>query len=512
MLRIQGSRRTLCDGLSRRDWLLAGGLGFLGMSLSDAMRLRAAGSPGDQAPSAGEETSSPSGAFGKAKSVILLLPYGSPPQHETFDPKPDAPKEVRGEHKSIPTVLPGVHVDEYLPKTAKIMDRLTVIRSMTHPFPVHCTAYVVSGIPDYTPALETRPRDPKLWPFVGSVVDYVLEQQDRSRLPSVPRNIALPWKMNSRGGPVASGVQTGPYAAFLGPAYDPVLTDFDGKGNKKIYKVSPNGGPRHELFDPYAGVESSGRFRLAGVALPEGVSRSRHQRRKSLLDRLDDARRHADATIDGADFDRYQRLAFSLVSSSRIHKALDIHQEPEAMRARYGMNLFGQSCLAARRLVEADAKFVTVFWDEFGYLNTDWDTHWNHFHRLDTRLLPGFDTAFSSLILDLESRGLLDETLVVWMSEHGRTPRLNKNKGGGRDHYSRVYSIVMAGAGTGRGNIVGESDRLAAEVKSNPVSPKDILATILYQLGIDPHTTIPDRLGRPLPVAGTGIVRPEIFG
>jgi uncharacterized protein (DUF1501 family) len=194
-----------------------------------------------------------------------------------------------------------------------------------------------------------------------------------------------------------------------------------------------------------------------------------------------------------------------------MQEALDIRREPSKVRERYGMALFGQACLAARRIVEAGGKFVTVFWDEVGPINTDWDTHWDHYPRLKDRLLPGFDQAFAALLLDLDERGLLEETLVVWMSEHGRTPKLNKNHGGGRDHWSRVYSIVLAGGGIGRGQVVGQSDRLGAEVAQTPISPKDILATIFHLLGIDPHTTVPDRLGRPLAIAGSGVVRAELF-
>lgn len=504
MLRILGSRRKLCDGLTRRDLLNVGGLGFLGMGLGDFFRL--------QESQAASVRTSPEETFGQAKSCILLLPYGSPPQHETFDPKPDAPIEIRGDIGAISSNIPGVQIGEYLPEIAKVMDRVTVVRSVTHPYPVHCTAYVTSGIPDYTPALEKRPRDPKLWPYIGSVVDYVFERQRKGQASEIPQNMALPWKMNSKGGPVASMVLTGPYAAFLGPAYDPVLTDFVGEGSRKIKKISPAGGPVHEVYDPYAGVKPDCHFRLAGTQLRGKMTLDRHDRRRSLLEQFDAARRGIDRNQDTQSFDRYQQLALSLISSNKVHQALDIQRETMQQRTRYGMTLFGQSCLAARRLVQAGSKFVTVFWDEYGYLNTDWDTHWNHYYRLKDRLLPGFDSAFSGLILDLEQRGLLDETLVVWMSEHGRTPRINKAKGGGRDHYSRVYSVAMAGGGVGKGNIVGASDKIAGDVASTPVSPKDILATILHLLGIDPDTTVPDHLGRPIPVTGTGVLRPEIFG
>jgi len=497
MFELLGSKRKLCGGVTRRDWLQIGGLGFLGLSLSDVFRLQQT-----QAASTTVDN-----AFGKAKSCILLLPYGSPPQHETFDPKPDAPAEVRGEHAAIATNVPGLRFSEGLPRIAKIADRLTIVRSMTHPYPLHCTAYVTSGIPDYTPALETRPRDPKHWPYIGSVVDYVLEQRE-PHLPAVPRNMALPWKMNSRGGEAAS-VQAGPYAAFLGPAYDPVLTDFQAPGTREIVKQRPFGTP-HTVLDPYAGISADATFSLAGVDLPKNVTLDRYHRRRNLLQQFSAARRQLDDHRSTRNFDRYRRLAYSLLSSPAIQQALNVQAEEPKLRESYGMTLFGQSCLLARRLVEAGSKFVTVFWDEFAYLNTDWDTHWNQAHRLNGWLLPGFDVAFSGLILDLERRGLLDETLVVWMSEHGRTPNFNKNAG--RDHWSRVYSIALAGGGVAGGNVVGASDRRGGDVLDSPVSPKDILATILYLLGIDPQATIPDRLSRPVPIVGSGRLRRELLG
>ena len=504
MIRLLGSNKRLCDGLTRRDCMHIGGLGFFGLGLSDALRLR-------EAQASKPATPSSDSTFGRAKACILLLPYGSPPQHETFDPKPDAPVEIQGELGAIPTNLPGVNIGELLPRIATMMDRITVVRSMTHPYPVHCTAYVTSGIPDYSPALESRPRDPKLWPYIGSIVDYVDERSSGVVAPAVPRNMALPWQMNSRGGPVASAVTAGPYAAFLGPAYNPVLTDFEGEGSRTINKISPANGPTYRVDDPYAGVKPDCRFLLAGSESQASLAAERLQGRRSLLRQFEDARRRLEG-VNADSFDRYRRLAFSLLGSPKVRDALDVRREPNPLRESYGMTLFGQACLAARRLVEAGTRFTTVFWDEYAYLNTDWDTHWNHFYRLKDRLLPGFDMAFSGLIRDLENRGMLDETLVVWMSEHGRTPKINSAKGGGRDHWSRAYSIALAGGGIAKGNVFGSSDTIASDVQSDPVSPKDILATVLHLLGIDPDTTIPNRIGQPMRVAGKGSVRPELFG
>jgi hypothetical protein len=183
MLRLLGSPKRLCDGLTRRDFLHVGGLGALGLGLADFLRLRQA----QAVPPAAR-------SFGRARACILLFPYGSPAQHETFDPKPDAPAEVRGELGSVPTRVPGLRVCEELPRVARVMDRVTVVRSLTHPYPLHCVAYVVSGLPTYTTDLETRPRDPRHWPFVGSVVDYLQERRGQGPAPAVPRNVALAWK------------------------------------------------------------------------------------------------------------------------------------------------------------------------------------------------------------------------------------------------------------------------------------------------------------------------------
>ena len=182
------------------------------------------------------------------------------------------------------------------------------------------------------------------------------------------------------------------------------------------------------------------------------------------------------------------------------------------MRLNYGMNLFGQSLLAARRVIEAGGKFVSVFWDTYSHFANGWDTHSNHYPRLKEFLLPVFDHSFPAFLRDMEARGLLDETLVLCLSEHGRTPQLNNRPGNGREHWSRVYSVCLAGAGIGRGQVVGESDKIGGDVKSNPLSPKDILASAFHLLGIDSHTTVPDPLGRPVPVAGDGAVHHELFG
>ncbi len=493
MLRLLGSARTLCDGISRRDLLRVGGLGAL--SLAEGLRAQSASAAGDR-------------SFGRAKACILLFPYGSPPQHETFDPKPEAPAEIQGELKAIPSRLDGLQVCELLPRIADVADRLTVVRSMTHPYPLHGVAYAVTGIPDYTPALEAAPRDPRHWPFFGSVVDYLDERRTGVTLPAVPRNIGLPWLLNSQ---TDQDVSAGPYAAFLGSSYDPLWTNFDGKGVKVVPRYYDH---QPEFSDPWGGCTAEGRFHITPPRQAAGdLSLERLGVRRSLIAQFDQARARLDDGEGTRAYDTFQQRAFSLLTSSRMREALDIGREPRALREKYGLTLFGQSCLAARRLVEAGGRFVSVFWDGFGqFAGCAWDTHSNHYPRLKQVLLPGFDLAYSALIRDLEDRGMLDDTLVLWMSEHGRTPQIDsKPTGAGRHHWSQAYSIALAGGGTARGRVVGKTDRLGGTVDETPVSPKDVLATTYHLLGIHPETTVPDRQQRPVPIAGDGQVRAELL-
>ncbi|MFO0947454.1 MAG: DUF1501 domain-containing protein [Planctomycetota bacterium] len=497
MLKILGSRKQFCDGITRRDWLQIGGLSTLGLGVGELFKHAARGA-----------TPTASRGFGKAKACILLFLYGSPSQLETFDCKPEAPEDIRGELGVIPSSLPGMQVCELLPHTAKVMDRVTVVRSLTHPYPLHGVAFAATAVPSIDVAMELNPRDTRHWPFIGSVVDYVEDQKGPTVSPEIPRNIALPFPFSSqRRGEVP---RAGPYAAFLGSAYNPVWTTFEGKGTRAIPKTLA--GETIQVHDPYVGIEPTGRFLLSeSGSLPADMSLDRLDRRRSLLAQMDDARRQWDQSDAGLSYDRFHSMAMNMLTSTRLREALDIARESPAVRESYGMTLFGQSALAARRLVEAGSRLVTVFWDEYGLAGSGWDTHWQHYPRMKDELLPPFDRGFAGLILDLEARGMLDDTLVVCISEHGRTPKITKGQGGGRDHWSRAYSAVFAGGGIAKGNIVGRTDRIAGDVQDTPVSPKDIHATIYHLLGIDPETLITDRLGRPLPIAGDGRVRMEML-
>src|SRR5437660_1462508 len=406
-------------------------------------------------------------------------------------------------------MLPGLDVCELFPHMAGVMDRMCVVRSMTHPYPIHGVAYATTGTPLIDIPMELNPRDGRHWPFIGSVVSY-LESRKQGKPREVPTNLALPFPFSTRRtGEVA---RAGPYAAFLGGAYNPIWTEFRGQATRHVIKTLQT--QKLDVAEPYMGITPDSRFELAAAPDPSAdLTLNRLDRRRSLLKQLDDARRARDARPgkEQAAADHYREMAYSLVGSAKIRQALDLGRETLKVRENYGMTLFGQGCLAARRLVEAGSRFVTVFWDEYGLAGSGWDTHWEHYPRMRNELLPGFDMALYGLLNDLDGRGLLDETLVLVLSEHGRTPKLANVKGGGRDHWSQCYSALMAGGGVARGKVVGKSDKIADSVAERPVSPKDILATTYHLLGIDAQTLVADRTGRPMPLLSEGSVIPEVL-
>jgi hypothetical protein len=387
-----------------------------------------------------------------------------------------------------------------------VLDRVTVLRSLTHQSPIHGTAFAFTGVPATDLQLEGNARDPRHWPFVGSVVDYLAAQADPAA-PAVPRNYWMPFPFGSKRGPS----RPGPYGGFLGPAYDPAWAEFRPRGTRDVLRDSgdPNT-PKRSVADPYLGIRPADRFEVGPA--DDTLTLDRLGGRNSLLDQLDAARRVFDSRDPVAPFDRHRALARAVLTSGKLRDALDVQREPPAVRDRYGMTLFGQSCLAARRLLEAGGKFVTVCWDEYGQVNTGWDTHVYQTPRLRGELGPGLDAALTALLGDLGDRGMLADTAVVVLSEHGRTPRVQNVAGGGRDHWARAYSGLFAGAGFAQGRVVGRTDRIGGDVADTPVSPKDVVATLFHVLGIDPQAEIPDRLGRPYPIGGTGRVRPELLG
>lgn len=500
MLRVLGNSKRLCDGLTRRDLIQAGALGAFGFTLADFLRLKAGG--------AEQPTGREPRGFGRAKACILLFLYGSPSQLETFDVKPDAPEGVRGTLGTIPTSVPGYRVGELLPHTARMIDKVAVIRSMTHSYPIHGVAYATTGVPAIDVAMELSPRDSRHWPFIGSVVAYLKERQDRGRRRPIPDNMYLPFPFsNRREGEVH---RAGPYPAWLGGAYLPHFTDFEGEATRTFVKTL--GAKTLEVREPYMGITPSSRFTLGPSSeLPAYLTINQFSQRRSLLQQLETSRRDFEKDEASRAYDQHRERAYSLIGSNKVGEALDVRREPMPVREQYGMTLFGQSCLAARRLVEAGSRFVSVFWDEYGLAGSGWDTHYNHYERMKEELCPGFDRGFAGLIADLDQRGLLDETLVICTSEHGRTPQLSRAKGGGRDHWARAYSTVLAGGGIAPGKIYGQTDPIAANVVEKAVSPKDVQATAYHLLGLDPETLLHDRSNRPFPLVPGGNVLSDIL-
>jgi uncharacterized protein (DUF1501 family) len=305
--------------------------------------------------------------------------------------------------------------------------------------------------------------------------------------------VGLPWVQSSRSKP---NKRAGTFGGFLGSSYDPLWAEFEGE--------SPEG-------DPFRAVTPEGRFSLSQQDVPE-ITLDVLDRRRSLLEQLEHQTRQRYATRVGRSYNRNRRRAFEMTSSQHMREALQIDSEPDSLRERYGMTLFGQASLCARRLIERGVPMVSVIWDEYARSDESWDTHFDHHPRMKGFLLPGFDRAYSALLTDLEQRGMLDDTLVLCLSEHGRTPKFFEiSKGIGRDHWSQVYSQIFAGAGIRRGSVIGSSDAIAAFPAENPISPKDVLRTAYHLLGIDPHTKIPDQQGRLWPLVGHGRVLEELL-
>jgi hypothetical protein len=366
---------------------------------------------------------------------------------------------------------------------------------MTHELPIHNVALAVTGVRLTDIPMEVNARDPRHWPFFGSVVDY-LENSQGGVPPVIPRNILLPWRQSAR----LPGNRAGFYGGFLGPRYDPTALDFPGRGNVAT-SLEPN--------NPYVGIEPGATFHFSATALAPEITLDRFRGRRTLLDQLADQQRRLARNAPRQGYDELQQIALGLCDSGSLPVALNLDREPGALRARYGHHLFGQSALLARRLIEAGSRIVTVLWDEYAAVNSAWDTHNNQVHRLGRELCPGFDQTFAALYDDLAQRGLLDETLILCLTEHGRTPRPEGNDG--RNHWSGVYSIFLAGAGVSQGNVVGSSDRQGGFVQNRPVSPKDILHTVYHLLGIDVERTIPDRQNRPMSLVECGQLVSEIL-
>lgn len=499
MLRVFGSSKRLCDGVTRRDFLQVGSLGALGIGLDQFFHLQnaVAASPSKQEPK--------DSSFGRTKNVILLYLFGGPSHLETLDMKPAAAPEIRGAFKPIRSKLPGCDVCEYLPNLAKVMDRVTVVRSLNHPWNFHGMMWATTGIAEGSIPIEETQKHALHQPYLGSIFDYHQRSKHPKARGDVPDNVILPWLISTRR---PAAMYARPHAAYLGNVHDPLWTEFRGEATRSMIRKSF--GPAQEIKDPYLGITPLSRFEIAPEAeMSEGMTLDRLSHRRSLLDQFDQARRDFDAGPASRILDLQRERAFGLVNSNKVRVALDLGKEPRKLREQYGMTLFGQGCLQARRLVEAGCRFVTVIWDEVGQLNAGWDTHVDHYNRLKNDLLPGLDLAYAALIEDLDTRGLLDDTLVCVMNEMGRTPKL---EGDGRGHWGRAYTNFFAGGGVPRGKVIGKTDAIGATPVERPISAKDVLATIYHLLGIDPHSTLIDRLNRPVPLVPYGDVIREMLG
>jgi Protein of unknown function (DUF1501) len=499
MLQILGSSRSFGSPFDRRQFMRIGAasLGLPELLFQESLQ--------------GAESIVPKAGFGRAKNIILLYLQGAASQFETWDPKPDAPEEIRGKWGGISTSVPGISICEQLPKLACLADRMALVRSMSHEHNNHSNLYTLAGAPAIDFSSETNALDTRHHPFFGSVLDYLAAQSGIEGPNDVPGNIGLPWRFSTHSQFVR---RAGPYASFLGHGYDPVWTEFEGKATQKVPRVSFFDALRDVVVaDPYLGVTPESRMRISIEAqLRNEITLDRLNRRRSLLRQFDDQQRHLNDHAAGRSVDRFATKAYSMITSPKVREALDVGLESMAVREKYGMTLFGQAALTGRRLLEAGCRLVSVFWDEYQVINTAWDTHFDHFSRLENELLPGFDAAVSSLLTDMDDRGLLDETLVMCLTEHGRTPKIDSRvRGGGRDHWSSAYSVMLAGAGIKGGTVVGASDAIGAFVKDRPVSPEDILATMYHLKGIAPDTTIPDQRKRPVRLVDNGTVIDELL-
>lgn len=481
MLRILGNPRTFCDGITRRDLLHAGGVGILGGAF---------GLP--SLANARERTEK----RGKAKSVILLFLGGGAATQDMWDMKPDAPEGIRGEFKPVQTNVTGIQICEHLPKTARWMHKTAIIRSVNHKAGCHnfLPAYTSHALPG---SINPTAAD---HPSMGSVCEYLRKQNSPSetaddRLPDyVYMPFYLGWGTATR--------RSGPYGGFLGSGYDPLITECVPYGDK--------GARARSGYQP---VPVRGQPILSNSTLDAEITVDRLNSRATLLQQIDKklAEGAPRPALEG--YDRGQQRAFDVLTSAKVRAPFDLAKVDPKDRDRYGRTLFGESTLIARRLVEAGVRFVNVTWDgvERVYLDVNaWDTHDHGFATLKGNHLPAFDQTYSALLSDLDRTGMLDETLVVVMSEMGRTPRVVGQ--GGRDHWTYCYSVVLAGGGIKGGTVYGTSDSQAGYVKDRPVSPADICATIYECLGIDPEMIVHDRAGRPVPVALGGKPVRDILG
>lgn len=453
MLSLLGPGFRTSAGLTRREMIRVGGLSMSGVALSDllARQSQAETSVVKRAP-----------GFGRAKRAIVLYLSGGHPQHDMFDPKPDAPAEIRGEFGTIETSVPTLRFGEHCPLSAKLMNQMALIRSMNHTHNDHgrgsywmFTGYMYPGsVPD----VNSMSRQDM--PHFGSCLTKLAPGSG----PMFPF-IIVPHRMD-----VAGGRRAGQFAGMLGPKYDPLLT---------------------------GGNPNDNDFKLEHIPLVPNEEPGVIRRRLGLVDQLNQQVEYLRDAAVAQSLKDNQVKALDVVGSDAVRRAVDLSSVETSERDRYGRNLFGQSVLLGRRLLQAGTRVVQCNWQRTqGKNGFAWDTHWNNFSALKEELIPAYDQAFYALMTDLEKTGELAETLVVVASEFGRSPKVTL-RNGGREHWPELYNVLMAGAGIQGGQVYGASDKLGAYPAENPVGPADFVATIYHMLGIDPHTELFDHQNRP---------------
>ena len=450
MIKLDADKSVhFCDGLRRRDFLHAGALGFLGLTLPDLYTLKAAGRV----------------KAGNDVNCIMLMLVGAPSQLDTWDMKPNAPAEIRGPYKPIPTNVAGIQISEIFPRMAKHADKFALLRSVYYSgVAVHDAGHQVMQTGKiFQAGFE--------YPHVGSVLGYLKGPKG-----DVPPHVLLPRPIGNTGGNMPHG-QT---AGFLGKPHDPFVLNAD---------------------------PSEANFKVPDLLAPDYITSVRADQRRNLRTLVDGAVKSFEASPDARLLDSSFEQAYTLISSSKAREAFDLTKEPAAMLDRYGRNRFGLSCLLARRLIEAGVRFVTVNMFETVFNEITWDIHgsapFSPISAYRDLLGPMFDNAYASLLEDLQQRGLLDKTLVVAQGEFGRTPKINP--AGGRDHWPQCWTISMAGGGIRGGQVIGSSDEMGGYPKDRPIPAQQVAATILHAVGIELETELPGPQNRPLRVVDHGM-------
>ncbi len=434
-----GVSGSTCDGVNRRGFLRVGALGMGGLLLPDLLRLRA--------------RAASEGGASRDTAVIHVFLQGGPSHLESFDPKPDAPKEFRGEFKAIPTALPGTFINELLPKHARLLDRVAILRSLHHDSSDHNVGshWVMTGFPSEQSFQFTNDR-----PSVGSIVARLRG----ANAPGVPPYVGLP-------NPPFFG-----QASYLGAGYNPFTVDGDPSNEVRVRNLQP----------------------------AKGLSLARLDDRRDLLRTLDRVERARDASGMMNGIDHFTEQAYAMITGPGARRAFDLNREDPRVRDRYGRHSLGQSCLLARRLVEAGVSFVTI-------TDGNWDHHGNALSPGCKRQLPMLDGAIAGLIEDLAARGLDERVLLIVWGEFGRTPRIN---GGGRYHWPGAFSALVYGGGLKMGQVIGATGRKAESPVERPLRPEDLLQTAYQVLGINTRHEFPNDSGRPMPVLNRGSVISEL--